>query len=146
MVLHARTKCEFEVEGQNAHIDVDVFEPDCCKWRLKGIYGEPQPEHRSKTWRLMSTLHHQLDLLWCCEGNFNEIICSFRNGDPDDKLQNEHLSIAWCSVTFFLLFTAHGATEWTEGGYVTFAASVRSWTCLNVAGGDGDAARICAFQ
>jgi hypothetical protein len=59
------------------HIDVNVVEADGSKWRLTGIYGEPNQDKREETWRLMRTLHHQASLPWLCIGDFNEIMFSF---------------------------------------------------------------------
>lgn len=55
------------------HIDTVVEEKDGYKWRLTGIYGEPQTG-KKETWRLLRTLHNQLQLPWVCIGDFNEIL------------------------------------------------------------------------
>ncbi|KAL8116353.1 hypothetical protein AgCh_022742 [Apium graveolens] len=55
------------------HIDVEV----CCenkgRWRLTGIYGEPDRAQRRKTWDLLRNLARDSNLPWCTIGDMNNI-------------------------------------------------------------------------
>lgn len=56
------------------HIDVVVVGEGGSKWRLTGVYGESKAGERENTWRLLRTLHAQVNLPWLCLGDFNEIL------------------------------------------------------------------------
>lgn len=57
------------------HIDTIVEEEEeGFKWWLTGIYGESHAEKKGETWRLLRTLHHQIQLPWVCMGDFNEVL------------------------------------------------------------------------
>ena len=43
-------------------------------WILTGIYGHPEEERKSETWRLMRHLHARASLPCVCLGDFNEIL------------------------------------------------------------------------
>lgn len=38
------------------HMDMDVKEEDGREWRLTGVYGEPQLEHRERAWQTLRSL------------------------------------------------------------------------------------------
>jgi len=56
------------------HIDVDVREEDGKEWRFTGVYGEPQLEHKVKTWRTLRNLISTPVKPWLLAGYFNEIL------------------------------------------------------------------------
>ena len=58
------------------HIDVRVHTQASPLWRLTGIYGHPEEQHKIETWRLMRHLHARASLPWVCLGDFNEILAS----------------------------------------------------------------------
>ncbi|XP_075665387.1 uncharacterized protein LOC142635056 [Castanea sativa] len=58
------------------HIDVRVHTKAALEWRLTGIYGHPEDQRKSETWRLMRHLHARASLPWVCIGDFNEILAS----------------------------------------------------------------------
>jgi hypothetical protein len=55
---------------------MEVLETGGDKWRVTGIYGEPQSELKYKTWEKLVWLKDQDDeqLSWLCLGDFNEIL------------------------------------------------------------------------
>jgi hypothetical protein len=55
---------------------MEVLETGGDKWRVTGIYGEPQSELKYKTWEKLVWLKDQDDeqLPWLCLGDFNEIL------------------------------------------------------------------------
>jgi hypothetical protein len=69
VIVNLRWKSRF-------HIDVDVEEENGRKWRLTGIYGESKAGEKETTWKLLRTLHGQLqpNMPWLCVGDFNEIL------------------------------------------------------------------------
>ncbi|GAV86647.1 hypothetical protein CFOL_v3_30074, partial [Cephalotus follicularis] len=44
------------------------------KWRLMGIYGNPEAHHCHETWSLLCNLASQHNISWLCMGDFNEIL------------------------------------------------------------------------
>ncbi|XVF59199.1 hypothetical protein PTKIN_Ptkin07bG0256200 [Pterospermum kingtungense] len=56
------------------HIDAEVTEHSGLRWRLTGIYGEPDTNLRSQTWSLLWTLARDNSLPWLCLGDFNELM------------------------------------------------------------------------
>ena len=57
------------------HIDAIVREVDKNSiWRITGFYGHPKTHRRYESWRLLSFLHSQFQLLWLCLGDFNGIL------------------------------------------------------------------------
>ena len=54
------------------HIDVRVHTQASPLWRLTGIYGHPEEQRKTETWRLMRHLHALASLPWVCLGDFNE--------------------------------------------------------------------------
>lgn len=55
------------------HIDVEVNVEGMNKWRLTGVYGEPNRSHRKKTWDLLHHLARDSNLPWCVVGDLNNI-------------------------------------------------------------------------
>ena len=84
------------------HIDVTIEEVDGYKWRLTGIYGEPRPDHREETWRLLRTLHQQEKLPWVCIRDFNEILYNFekQGGVPraHSQMDRFHDALNFCNL------------------------------------------------
>jgi ribonuclease HI len=58
------------------HIDTVVHSGTSDAWRLTFVYGAPETHLRVETWNLLRRLSGQLQLPWCCIGDFNEIILS----------------------------------------------------------------------
>lgn len=58
------------------HIDVRAHTQASPLWRLTGIYGHPEEQRKTETWRLMRHLHALASLPWVCLGDFNEILAS----------------------------------------------------------------------
>ena len=57
------------------HIDAVVREVDKNSiWKITGFYGHPETHRRYESWRLLSFLHSQFQLLWLCLGDFNGIL------------------------------------------------------------------------
>ena len=56
------------------HIDVDVREEDGKEWRFTRVYGEPQLEHKVKTWQTLRNLISTPVKPWLLAGDFNEIL------------------------------------------------------------------------
>ncbi|XP_074322878.1 uncharacterized protein LOC141659850 [Apium graveolens] len=56
------------------HIDVEISMEGKDKWRLTGIYGEPDRTQRRKTWELLRNLARDSNLPWCVIGDLNNVI------------------------------------------------------------------------
>ncbi|XP_074351958.1 uncharacterized protein LOC141691114 [Apium graveolens] len=52
----------------NNHIDVQVSITGLQPWRLTGFYGEPNRNHRKRTWELLRNLSRDSNLPWCVIG------------------------------------------------------------------------------
>ncbi|KAL0395137.1 UNVERIFIED_CONTAM: hypothetical protein Slati_4479900 [Sesamum latifolium] len=58
-----------------SHIDAGIFnEKGTEGWRFMGLYGQPDADCRSKTWRLLRRLSTFSPRPWLCAGDFNEIL------------------------------------------------------------------------
>ena len=58
----------------SSHIDAIIKEGTEDAWRLTGVYGALETHKREETWALLRHLDHMFKLLWCCIGDFNEIV------------------------------------------------------------------------
>jgi hypothetical protein len=58
----------------SSHIDAIIKEGTEDAWRLTGVYGAPETHKKEETWALLRHLDHMFKLLWCCIGDFNEIV------------------------------------------------------------------------
>ncbi|XP_074347588.1 uncharacterized protein LOC141686452 [Apium graveolens] len=56
------------------HIDVVISIPDMQTWRMTGFYGEPNRNHRRRTWELLRNLSRENNLPWCTIGDMNNIL------------------------------------------------------------------------
>lgn len=56
------------------HIDVEISVDDKAKWRLTGLYGEPDRQQRRNTWDLLRTLARDSNLPWCIMGDLNNVL------------------------------------------------------------------------
>jgi hypothetical protein len=57
------------------HINVVVHEgDDNFRWKLTGLYGQPDIARRGETWALLSHLKSFQPTPWLCVGDFNEIL------------------------------------------------------------------------
>lgn len=56
------------------HIDVVVEKQGGNKYRLTGIYGEPDRSKRKETWELIRILASSLTLPWWLIGDFNNVL------------------------------------------------------------------------
>lgn len=74
VVWKEETNLSLRSYSQN-HIDLEVGGlGDALHWRLTFFYGYPAEADRYKSWQLLENLHANLALLWCCIGDFNEIL------------------------------------------------------------------------
>ena len=66
------------------HIDVIVHGGLADAWRLTGFYGEPDMSSRNEGWNMLRMLSSKPKLLWCCIGDFNELLYvqEKRGGQP----------------------------------------------------------------
>ncbi|XP_074350287.1 uncharacterized protein LOC141701475 [Apium graveolens] len=55
------------------HIDVEVMIEGMNKWRLSGVYGEPNRGKKHKTWDLLQYLARDSNLTWCVMGDLNNV-------------------------------------------------------------------------
>lgn len=58
----------------NNHIDVETKVNGMSPWRLTGLYGEPNRNHRRKTWDLLRNLARDSNLPWCTIGDLNNTL------------------------------------------------------------------------
>lgn len=56
------------------HIDVVIEMKGWSKYRLAGIYGEPDRAKRRETWELICRLHSQTSLPWVLIGDMNNVV------------------------------------------------------------------------
>lgn len=56
------------------HIDVIITPRDGIKYRLTGMYGEPDRSKREETWSLIRNLASQHSLPWCIIGDMNNVL------------------------------------------------------------------------
>ncbi|TXG57139.1 hypothetical protein EZV62_018452 [Acer yangbiense] len=57
------------------HIDVRIQMDDGFMWRFSGMYGDPSPGKRVRSWELLRRLREVDRLPWICGGDFNELLC-----------------------------------------------------------------------
>uniref|UniRef100_A0A2N9J2G5 Zinc knuckle CX2CX4HX4C domain-containing protein n=1 Tax=Fagus sylvatica TaxID=28930 RepID=A0A2N9J2G5_FAGSY len=71
-------------------------------WRLTFFYGAPETHRRIETWNLLRGLNQQFLLLWCCIGDFNEIVKNEemhgRNRRPDRQMQGFRDAMDECDL------------------------------------------------
>ncbi|XP_074326914.1 uncharacterized protein LOC141664858 [Apium graveolens] len=56
------------------HIDVLIEMKGVQKYRLTGIYGEPDRTKRMETWALIRSLNNQSAMPWCLIGDMNNVL------------------------------------------------------------------------
>ena len=56
------------------HIDVEIAVEGKVRWRLTGVYGEPDQSQRRKTWDLLRNLARDSNLPWCVIGDMNNLV------------------------------------------------------------------------
>ncbi|KAL2936310.1 DNA-(apurinic or apyrimidinic site) lyase chloroplastic, partial [Bienertia sinuspersici] len=61
------------------HIDAKIKDGEREVWRLTGIYGFPEEEHKKRTGQLMESLCDDTNVPWVCAGDFNLMI------NPNEK-------------------------------------------------------------
>ncbi|XP_030479441.1 uncharacterized protein LOC115696692 [Cannabis sativa] len=66
------------------YIDVEVSENDGNRWRLTGLFGEPNRSLRRNTWDQIQTLKDMYALPWCIIGDLNNVTSESakRGGNP----------------------------------------------------------------
>lgn len=66
------------------HIDVEICADGKDKWRLTGVYGEPDRQQRRQTWELLRNLARDSNLPWCIVGDLNNVLAQQdkRGGAP----------------------------------------------------------------
>ena len=71
------------------HIDAIVNGGSKEAWLLTGFYGEPDKDRREEGWNMIRMLSSRSDLLWCCFGDFNELLKveDKRGGAPQSQSQ-----------------------------------------------------------
>uniref|UniRef100_A0A803NWE1 Endonuclease/exonuclease/phosphatase domain-containing protein n=1 Tax=Cannabis sativa TaxID=3483 RepID=A0A803NWE1_CANSA len=57
-----------------SHIDFMVEVEGNPKWRLTGVYGEPQRQQRMDTWNLLRSLVNNSNAPWCVIGDLNNVL------------------------------------------------------------------------
>lgn len=85
-------------------------------WRFTGFYGEPDANHREEAWSMLCLLQTKPHLLWCCKGDFNELLHTEEKGGgrlrPNAQMQAFHEALDFCGfldLSFIgLEFTWHG--------------------------------------
>ena len=82
------------------HIDVNVHTPTSPIWRLIGIYGHPEEERKTKTWRLMRHLHARASLPWVCLGDFNELLESDEKNGGNRRLMAPMVDLGFSGYRF----------------------------------------------
>jgi hypothetical protein len=79
----------------NLFIDAKIsFEGKC--WRFSGIYGEPRPEQRHRTWEALRFLKGQDDLPWLCVGDFNEVTSPCEQIGGNARSESQMLAFREC--------------------------------------------------
>uniref|UniRef100_A0A803PPS5 CCHC-type domain-containing protein n=1 Tax=Cannabis sativa TaxID=3483 RepID=A0A803PPS5_CANSA len=56
------------------HIDSFIKEEDDQGWRFTGFYGDPDPNRRTDSWRLLNRVGKMYSGPWVIRGDFNEIL------------------------------------------------------------------------
>ena len=56
------------------HVDVEVTISGMATWRLTRFYGMPKRSRRRDSWNLLRTLSSRSSFLWCCIGDFNDLL------------------------------------------------------------------------
>lgn len=75
MTLLWRNKEEVLFSSFNKnHIDVQVSTKEGHRYRLTGIYGEPDRSKRKETWDLIRILTSNNTLPWCLINDMNNIL------------------------------------------------------------------------
>lgn len=75
LVLYRRNKDKVKIQSYSKHhIDAIVEVQGEHKFRLTGIYGEPDRVKRKETWDLIRTLRNQSYLPWCLIGDMNNVV------------------------------------------------------------------------
>ena len=71
------------------HIDAIVNGGSKEAWLLTGFYGELDKDRREEGWNMIRMLSSRSDLLWCCFGDFNELLKveDKRGGAPQSQSQ-----------------------------------------------------------
>ena len=67
---------------------IDVVIRGNEKWRLTGIYGEPNWDKKQLTWETLRSLHGNSSLSWLAIGDFNEIL--FHHEKEGAELDRKH--------------------------------------------------------
>ncbi|KAK1355103.1 hypothetical protein POM88_048359 [Heracleum sosnowskyi] len=69
-----RNQCEVELFSYSTnHIDVLIETKGWNKYRLTGLYGEPDRMKMKDTWELIRKLHSQMSVPWVILGDMNNI-------------------------------------------------------------------------
>ena len=56
------------------HRDVEIQLENLPKWRFTGFYGFLVRHRRKDSWQLLKMLKRDNNLLWCCTGDFNDLL------------------------------------------------------------------------
>uniref|UniRef100_A0A803PUD0 Reverse transcriptase domain-containing protein n=1 Tax=Cannabis sativa TaxID=3483 RepID=A0A803PUD0_CANSA len=69
--------------GHN-YVDVAITDDSGRRWRLTGLYGEPNRSLRKRTWDLIRMLKAKSNLPWCIVGDLNNVTSQSdkRGGNP----------------------------------------------------------------
>lgn len=68
-----KDQAQLRSESRN-HIDMEINMNGKDRWRLTGVYGEPDRIQRRKTWDLLRTLARDSNLPWCTIGYLNNVL------------------------------------------------------------------------
>ena len=89
-------------------------------WILTGIYGHPEEERKSETWRLMRHLHARASLPCVCLGDFNEILSSDeKNGGnlrPMGAMMKFRQTLLDCGLVYLGFNVYHFTWRNSRGG------------------------------
>ena len=77
------------IKSFNFHyIDVVAQNPGGKVWRCTEIYGHSEAGQKQHTWSLLKRLAGLFSYLWCCFGEFNEILCLHEKSGGNDRTLN----------------------------------------------------------
>ena len=76
LALLWKREIDLEIMGYSrSFIDAIITEQDSSfKWRIIGLYGNPETHRRKESWEELGALSRKFNLLWLCYCDFNEIL------------------------------------------------------------------------
>jgi len=92
------------------HIDIEVVDPLCGKWRLTGFYGMPESGRRKESWNFLRNLARVSSLPWCVIRDYNDIL-----SDAEKKGRSERAP--WLICGFRQVVIDAGLIDLEMNGY-----------------------------